>query len=238
MVKARNLDDILRRIMPIINVQLIRDWETGVDDNYQFSLKFRWRMKNLFKYEERTNSPEEYYAAKREFEILGRVAACIIAFLGITMLPSMHTYATAFALSSRATTTTEGGLIHSYNNEYTGEDVTLTEPTYIPEGYREEIRVELDLSRTLIYRNDNGDVIEFSQYYAHDGLHIGIDAEYDKCEVISYEGNDLEIYIHDDRRDISIYYENGHYVYVLSSSNISKFELLKILISRQVVEEN
>ena len=99
MVKARNLDDILRRIMPIINVQLIRDWETGVDDNYQFSLKFRWRMKNLFKYEERTNSPEEYYAAKREFEILGRVAACIIAFLGITMLPSMHTYATAFALS-------------------------------------------------------------------------------------------------------------------------------------------
>ena len=238
MVKARNLDDILRRIMPIINVQLIRDWETGVDDNYKFSLKFRWRMKNLFKYEERTNSPEEYYAAKREFEILGRVAACIIAFLGITMLPSMHTYAAAFALSSRATTTAEGGIIHSYNNEYTGEDVTLTEPTYIPEGYREEIRVELDLSRTLIYRNDNGDVIEFSQYYAHDGLHIGINYEYSKYEKVQYEGRDVEIYTYRNEKEISLYYENGHYVYVLSSSNISKFELLKILISRQVVEEN
>jgi len=106
---------------------------------------------------------------------------------------------------------------------------TNFEPSYIPDGFREETRDGDDMTTFILYTNNKGILIYFESGLVSDQLSIDIE-EYDH-EVMQLESAVYHIFTTDTKGKMnSISWEQSGQRYHLSSE-ISVVELLKIAIS-------
>lgn len=240
MVNERNLDNLLKSVMPEVNKQLVDDLENAIDYDYKFSWKFKQKMKKLSHYEERKDISKKERMRTTIIRILAEAAACIFALFILGSAFGVDIFAFSKFFTAKVFETKEGGLVHEYHSITEApdlEDIVYEEPSYIPEGYKEYQRDIFFSGMDIIYQNKYGDEIKWNQYLATDGLTMGIDNEFDKYEKIPYEETNMELYIYEEKQNITLYCEKGHYIYLITASSCGREELIEMLKSRKIVDK-
>lgn len=240
MVNERNLDNLLKSVMPEVNKQLVDDLENAIDYDYKFSWKFKQKMKKLSHYEERKDIPKKERMRTTIIRIVAEAAACIFALFILGSAFGVDIFAFSKFFTAKVFETKEGGLVHEYHSITEApdlEDIVYEEPSYIPEGYKETDREELYYGIKIIYKNNHGGEITWEQNVAMDGMTFVVDNEYNSYEKIPYEEADMELFIYEEKQCISLYCEKGQYIYAISATDCEVNELIDILKSRKIIEK-
>lgn len=240
MVNEKNLDEVLKRVMPEVNKQLVTDWENDVDYDYKFSWKFKQKMKKLSKYEEKKNIPRKERIRTSIIKFTVEAAACIFALILLSSAFGVDVVAFTHYFTSKIFETKEGGLVHEYHSlvdNSESDEIILEEPGFIPEGYEEVNRDVYFSGINIIYENNQEKQIIWEQYVGATGLTLSIDNEFNRYEKIPYEETDMEIYLYEEKHRVSIYCEKGQYVYMITATDCDKDILMKILKSKKIIEK-
>lgn len=192
-----------------------------------FSRRFCRKMKAMIKYERRT--PREravYRGLKVAFATL---AVILLVVFGSAMSVQAYRYRfvefivevfeelTSYSVQEKAPT---------------GETADLVEPSYVPDGYEEISRVENNRGCSIVYENENSDVLLYRQglssslvYFWDTESSIVVEEYIGKQKVNVVEDNDAW----------TIYWVSGEYAYSINGSKQMQYkELLKM--ARSIIE--
>jgi hypothetical protein len=90
------------------------------------------------------------------------------------------------------------------------------EPTYIPDGFWEELCNELDTMTTILYMNEDGVIIQFESGLS--GGSISVDSEGRGYSVIRADGIDYHTFATDDTEKMNaVVWETGGQMYHVAS---------------------
>ncbi|MCL2221852.1 MAG: DUF4367 domain-containing protein [Oscillospiraceae bacterium] len=176
---------------------------------YTASPEHEKRMRKLFARENRKE-------ISKKIQKIGRRAAAAALILVILLFSALM-----FNPEVRATVVET---IKSWSQEfvrftspYAESEGTSKEPTFIPAGFWEEHRSELDFITTVFYMNADGEHIMFESTAADGSVAVdGTDVEHD---VIIEEGIEFHVFVStDELADSFIVWEVGGWIYRLYST--------------------
>lgn len=108
-----------------------------------------------------------------------------------------------------------------------GSESKIMEPSYIPEGYVESKRVEVDNFLSIVYTNNSGDLL----YFTAIGDSISLDNENREYIEMTIENINYHIFDgSDSEKESDITWEYGGFRYLINAQ-FSKEQLIKIALS-------
>ncbi len=221
MKKEQITDEMLYRYMPIVDDAIIKSLEQRTDTSYKFSKKFERRMKLLIR--------KEAHPLLYTFRsIMKKAAMFFIGLLGATFVLTMSVEAYRETLFRTIKTILEDSVLYSYVTEQEEDEFTIREPSYLPKGYRETLKLENDIVITIYYENDLGERIVWDQHFIRDGDEIVLDSEYDSMETMEIHGSTAAVFLYDSGYAM-VYYEYEDSVYLITADRISSKELFRML---------
>ena len=179
------LDDLARRVILDAARQEYGDWIDQLPE-HDFSPAFEKKMQKLIR---RANHPIRYQVMK--------IAACLL-------LTAFLSGCAVLAVSPEARAAFEGWVreiydtwvVYHYNSttKETPQNV-IYRPTWVPNGYEEEHESEQPNKMSIIYKNDNDDMLLF--LYSNDPYSISlyVDQEYKHIEQVEVGNNFAYLYM-------------------------------------------
>ena len=222
MKRIQVTDEWLYQYMPVVDEAIIRELESQVDESYEFSDRFRKRMRKLCR-------REKYMGGLQQLQKAGKrvtVIVLIIAASLMTITMSVEAYRVRFFESVKELL---GDMFrYSYQSDETAEFEKKT-PSYVPEGYELISNDGNGIVEEYVYQNSAGELLVLRQEYVVDGMEIYFDSEYDWEEQFTIAGSQLEIHRYESGF-ASAYFEYGESVYTVSSDEyISGEEFCRII---------
>lgn len=202
-------DEWLYRYMPIADEAMIREIESKVDTDYEFSDRFCKRMKRLCRREKYMDALQFLQKAEKRVAVV--VLMILISLLTATM--SVEAYRVRFFEKVKEF------LGDMYRYSYQSEEKTEFQkriPSYVPDGYELISNDGNAIVEEFVYQNNAGQLLVFRQEYVVDGMDIYFDSEYDWEEQHTIAGSQLEIHRYK-TGFASAYFEYGECVYTVSS---------------------
>ncbi|MGN0426582.1 MAG: DUF4367 domain-containing protein [Agathobacter sp.] len=225
MESVKVTDEWLYKYMPVLDSAIINKLESQVNTEYEFSSKFKHRMRRLIN--------QESHPWLREIQnIRKQVAVFLIVMIGTTFLFTMSVEAYREKFFETVKTIWEDSILYSYLKSMDTEEFQIHEPGYIPEGYRETERIEVDTLFSVVYENSIGEMITWDQMLVLNGGSLVVDSEYDSQITKVIYGDEVIISLYSDGY-IGAYYEHGEYAYMLTADNLSAEEVCLMLESMQ-----
>lgn len=220
MEKINVTDEWLYKYMPIVDEAIIRELESSTDYEYQFSDKFEKQMKKLI---ERERHPwlEVFY------RILKKAAVLFVCMISSLVIVSMSVEAYRVKIFDTIKTIWEDSVLYSYFTNQNQKAFQCHEPGYILEGYQETERILLEYWFSVIYTNEEGDMITWDQMLVQDEGKIVTDIEYDQQITKEINGMNVVISIYSNGF-VSAYCEQDEYVYILTADEMSVDEVCLI----------
>ena len=203
--------------------------ELSADESLTFSVAFERKMKKLIR---RTDHPIRYQVAQAAACIL--LAALLSGCAVLTISPEARA---AFVGWIRETY--ETWFVYRYVGENKGnsEDISYY-PAWIPDGYYETSRFDTDTYTTIIYEDNNNNIITF--YYTYDADAAGIYLEQEGVDVKSVLiGNifaDLYLDEIEENANSLVWVDEKSGVLFCISANCNEEELIKIAESVEAQE--
>jgi hypothetical protein len=216
-------DEWLYKYMPVVDTAIIQELEKQVNIEYQFSRRFKRKMKRLIR-------REAHPGIEAAQNIMKRVAVFFIGVMGALLIATMsvEAYREKF-FETMKTFYSDSVLYHFFSNQ---EEVSFQnrEPNYIPDGYDERERIESVISLIIIYENNLGEQIVWEQKLVVDGSNMVLDLEYDSMETREIDGSTAFVYSYSDGYAMA-YYEHEQYVYYITADRLESEEMFHIISS-------
>ncbi len=214
-------DEWLYKYMPIVDEAIIQELEKGTDYEYEFSDKFKRRMKKQIRREARPWIGIFVRQSKK-------AALFTVCAISLLFLLSMSVQAYRIKFFETVKTIWEDSILYSYFTDIEIEDFHINEPQYIPQGYKEIERIVTDHQLSVMYENSLGEMITWDQVMVTDGGSLVVDSEYDSQIVKEINGKAAIISLYSDGY-VGVYYENDEYAYLLTADNLSIEEICCII---------
>lgn len=215
-------DELLYQYMPIADEMDLDALEAEIaDEEIVLSKKFERRMKRLMWKEE-----HKWVAGFGKF--MARVAVVLLCVLGVSLAVTMSVDAYRSKFFQTVQEIWEDSVVHTYDVGEEGQEFVPHEPSYIPEGYEEVRRIENANAISIEYVNQNGDYINYEQRIINESDWQTMSLEYQSKEVVRIEQGVLTISIYDSDYK-QAYLENNQYICLMSVSNMSNEEIVKIM---------
>lgn len=221
MERVKVTDEWLYKYMPVVDAAIIQDLEKRVDTEYRFSRKFERKMKRLIR-------REAHPWIEMAHKIMKKVAVFFIGVISATFIFTMSVEAYRVKFFETIKTIFEDSFIFSYFTESDTNKLVNREPTYIPDSYQEIDRSENENYLSIIYVNDEGEVLLWDQMLVTDGGSMAFDLEYDEEESKVIFGSSATVFLYENGYK-SIYYEYEDYSYMVVTESLSKDELYRMV---------
>ena len=218
--KIRVTDEWLYKYMPIVDEAIIRELEKETDYDYQFSSRFERRMKKLIKRESHLWTGVFYRLSKRAAILF----ICVISSIFVITM-SVQAYRTRFFETVKSIW--EDSILYSYFVDKNQGNIQCNEPRFVPEGYQETERIDLEHWFSVTYINKDGKIITWDQMLVQDGGELTADIEYGQQVIKEVNGKNVVISLYLNGF-VNAYCEHGEYVYVLTADNLSIDEVCMI----------
>lgn len=221
MENVKVTDEWLYKYMPVVDTAIIRELESQVDAEHEFSRRFERKMKRLIKRE-----AHPWIGTVKN--IVKRVAVFFIGVISATLIFTVSVEAYREMFFDAIKTFFEDSVLYSYFSDEKEISFKNSEPTYVPKGYNELERIESDISLIIIYENDLGEQIVWEQKLVVDGGSMVLDLEYDSQETREIGGLTVSVYLYSDGY-VMAYYEYNEYVYLITADRLGSEELFRII---------
>ncbi|MBQ3708372.1 MAG: DUF4367 domain-containing protein [Clostridia bacterium] len=192
-------DELMRAAGEILADERLAAFERYMDEEHRFSPRFERRRKKLFTKSGRGDRAAKPAATGRRWSVRTAAILAALAFLSVTAIAAgpivdmIRTRTTAKRLDDGRFEVTV---------ERNGDEDWIEcggEPTYLPEGYEEDIRSEIDDPRaphlTILYQRKGGcySEIEFERFIWESGTfgygdEDGSEVETENVKIGPYEG--------------------------------------------------
>lgn len=234
MESVKVTEKMLKESVPKLRDELVLEWEKKYSNmDCEYSEARIKQIKNSIMGE---RQKQKKLARNRMIHRWGMVAAACIIFGVVFMSNETKVYAAMKYMFHKVETILNGGVEYMYKTDTDLFIDTEYEPGYIPEGYKEVSR-DIDDYRVIIqYADAKGDTISWQQYFASDGLVIGMDSEFDRLVKKSFLDEDANIYIQEDSYT-RLYYEKDNSVFMISSTNLSEDDIFRMLTEMKKIEK-
>lgn len=219
-------DEWLYQYMPIVDEALIRELEENTDYEYQFSSRFERRMKKLIRREAHPWKSAFYKFTKK----VAFLFVCVISSLFVIVM-SVQAYRIIFFETVKSVW--EDSILYSYLADQNQRAIQCNEPGYIPEGYQEMGRTVSEQLFSVIYTNEEQEMITWDQLLVQNGGTLVTDSEYDECITKEINGKTVVICLYNNGF-VMAYFEYEKYVYVLTADNLSFDEVCSIYDSIEI----
>lgn len=225
MEQVKVTDEWLYKYMPVLDLAIINELESQVKTEYEFSSKFKHRMKHLIR--------REAHPWLRIIQNIGKqVAVFLVVMIGTIFIFTMSVEAYREKFFETVKTIWEDSILYSYFKSTDTGEFLINEPRYIPKGYKESERIESDTLCSIVFENSIGEMITLDQVLVLNGGSLVVDSEYDSQIVKEIYGDEAFIFLYSDGY-IGAYYEHGEYAYLLTADSLSVEEVCFMLESLQ-----
>jgi len=188
---------------------------------YTFSHEHEMRMKKLF-------AREALKEKARITLVWGKRAAAIVILAASILFGSLMFVPEVRAVIMEIVTEWYEKFVR-FTSTSTETDMTSHEPTYIPSGFQEELRDEMETMKTIVYTNDDGVIIQFESGLS--GGSISVDSEGRDYRLVRSDGIDYYIFSTNDMEKMNaVVWETDGQMYHISSQ-LPIDEILKIAFS-------
>nr|WP_300851474.1 DUF4367 domain-containing protein [uncultured Acetatifactor sp.] len=220
MKKISVTDEWLYKYMPVVDEAIIRELESNIDYEYQFTDKFERRMKKLMR-------REAYPWIGIFYRLYKKAAILFVCMISSLFVITMSVQAYRVKFYETVKSVWEDSIFYSYFVQQKQEPIQYSELGYIPEGYQETDRFTSEHLFNIIYTNENGEMITWDQMLVQDGGKLIADIEYDQQIMKEINGKIIVISLYYDGF-VHAYYERGEYVYVLTADHLDIDEVCLI----------
>lgn len=219
---VRVTDEWLYKYVPVVDAAIIRELENRSDVNYEFSNKFKRKMKRLIRKEAHPWLGTFYGISKR-------VAIFLLCILSVTLavVMSVEAYRNKF-FETIKTFLGDAYELRYESDEDPNQIEEYKEPAYIPQGYQEIERIQNANTLGIVYENDVGNLIVWEQDLIVDGGALVIDSEYDSEVTEIVNGMNVTMYIYNEGYVVA-YFEESYYAYYLSAGYLSVEEIKRMI---------
>lgn len=214
-------DELLYKYMPVADAEMIRELESQVDTDYQFSHKFKKRMRHLIR-------EEAHPWLKTVWVFEKRVAAFFFGVIGSVLIFTMSVEACREKFFETCKTFFEDSVLYSYFLPEESGTFQKSEPAFIPEGYSEIRRIENDISLIIIFENIVGEQIIWEQRLIGNESNIVLDTEYETQQTREIDGSPVTVYLYSDGYAMA-YYEREKYVYLITADKLDSEDLFSMI---------
>lgn len=222
MKKIEVTDELLYKYMPIADDTELDALEAELEnEEIIVSKKFEKKMKRMIWKEK-----YRWVAGFAKFVAKAAVVCLCILGLGLAVTMSVDAYRSKFFQTVQELLGDDSAL-HTYDIGENRDNFVPHEPTYIPEGFEEIGRYEAENVLSIEYMNNEGGYLCWDQTYVEQGLWNTLDTNYEKQVNQKLKDGILTISYYKDNY-ISAYYEEGEYVYIVTSINLSDEEIINI----------
>lgn len=206
-------DEWLEKYMPMAGDAMLQELEANMEEeDYDFSPEFEKKMERMIKKES-----HGWIGGAGKF--MGKVAVAVLCVLGLSLAVTMSVDAYRTKFFQTAQELWEDSVIHTYFSGDEEQSFVPQEPAYVPEGYVEVSRVETDNVFSIIYENDNKELLAWDQFLAMDKEDRTVDAQFETFEMMKIKNGILNIYTYSDGFKV-IYFEYKQYIFILSGYQI------------------
>ncbi|MBQ7972347.1 MAG: DUF4367 domain-containing protein [Lachnospiraceae bacterium] len=223
MERVEVTDEWLYKYMPVVNSAIIRELEKQADYSHRFSQRFERKMKRLIR-------KEALGILAIIGEIAKYVAVVIICILGIALAVTMSVEAYRAKFFDSIKTYLKDNSVECQYVSYEGMEgeCVLKAPSYVPKGYEEVQRTESELVLRVTYENGSGKVFYWENLKVIDTMGVGMDTEYDRLGQYEIHGVPVSIAFYNDGYKYA-YMEYGISIFMVSGTDLTKEEILKML---------
>jgi hypothetical protein len=216
-------DEWLYQYMPVVDAAIIQELEKQVNTEYQFSRKFKRKMRRLIRRE-----AHPWIAVVEN--IMKRVAVFFIGVMSALWIAAMSVEACREKFFKTMKTFFADSVLYQYVSDEEEVSFQNSESNYIPDGYDERERIESAISLIIIYENNLGEQIVWEQKLVVDGGNMVLDSEYDSMETREIDGSTAFVYSYSDGY-VMAYYEHEQYVYYITADRLESEEMFHIISS-------
>lgn len=213
-------DEWLYKYMPVVDAAIIQELESLVDTEYEFSRKFERKMKRLIKRE-----AHPWIGVVQN--IMKRVAVFFIGVIGITLIFTMSVEAYRVKFFETIKTFFEDSVFYNYFAIEDKSKFTHYVPSYIPLGYFEIDKMSSETNLSIMYENENGELITWDQMMVTETSNVLMDTEYDSLEKVEMDGYTIDVALYESGY-ASAYFEYEQYVFVLTADSLAIEEIKSI----------
>lgn len=220
MERVKVTDEWLYKYMPIVDAAMIQELESRVDTEYEFSRKFERNMKRLIK-------REAHPWIRVVQNIMKRVAVFFIGVIGIALILTMSVEAYRVKFFETIKTFFEDSVFYNYSAIEDESEFTHYVPSYIPLGYFEIDKMSSETNLSIMYENENGELITWDQMLVTETSNVLMDTEYDSLEKVEMNGYTIDVALYESGY-ASAYFEYEQYVFVLTADALTIDEIESI----------
>lgn len=220
MERVKVTDEWLYKYMPVVDSAIIQELENQVDTEYEFSRKFERKMKRLIKREARP-----WIGVVQN--IMKRVAVFFIGVIGITLIFTMSVEAYRVKFFETIKTIFEDSVFYNYFAIEDESEFTHYVPSYNPLGYFEIDKMSSETNLSIMYENENGELITWDQMLVTETSNVLMDTEYDSLEKVEMDGYTIDVALYESGY-ASAYFEYEQYVFVLTADALTIDEIESI----------
>jgi hypothetical protein len=105
-------------------------------------------------------------------------------------------------------------------------------PSYIPSGYFETDKLSSETNLSIMYENENGELITWDQILATETSNVVMDTDYDSLEKIEMDGYTIDVALYESGY-ACVYSEYEQYVFVLTADSLGIEEIKSIFESME-----
>ena len=182
--------------MPLIDQALLQEIENEVDYEYEFSERFKRRMRKLISRERRLRF---WYGLSGRTRSIAAIAGIVTASLLVSTL-SVQAYRSHFFETVK--TALEDSTLYTYlvgeNGESESDEFQAMVPKAIPQGYEIVEETKGELRYSLLYENERKEILDWNQEKVTDTLLLVIDTEYEWEKIEKKNGRDVIIHGYSD----------------------------------------
>ncbi|MBQ3512911.1 MAG: DUF4367 domain-containing protein [Lachnospiraceae bacterium] len=213
-------DEWLSKYMPIVDEAIIKEIERQSCNEYNFSKKFKRKMKNII-WREKQSWMNTFYRISK------KAAVFAIAVLGFMCIFTMSVKANRVKFFQTVKTIWEDSIVYSYFAEEEKIEFESKMPEYVPDGYELVMENKSEITSVFIYQNDSGKQIIFNQQLISEEKTVVFDSEYDFEETVEISGESVHIYRYLDG-SLYCYFEFGNSIYILNALELDNEAIEKI----------
>jgi hypothetical protein len=159
--------------------------------------------------------------------IMKRVAVFFIGVIGITLIFTMSVEAYRVKFFETIKTFFEDSVFYNYFAiEDEGKFIHYV-PSYIPPGYFEIDKMSSETNLSIMYENENGELITWDQMIVIETSNVLMDTEYDSLEKVEMDGYTIDVAVYESGY-VSAYCEYEQYVFVLTADSLAIEEIKSI----------
>lgn len=214
-------DEWLYKYIPIVDAAIIRELESRIETEYEFSRKFKHSMKRLIRL-------EAHHWIGRVQNVMKRVAVFLVGLIGAALICTMSVEAYRVKFFEAIKTFFEDSFKFFYYTELDSNKLESREPIYIPDGYQEAERTENENYLSIIYENNEEEMLLWDQMLVTDGGSMTFDLEYDQEESKVINGSIATVFLYENGYK-GVYYEYEEYSYMVVTESLGEDELYRMI---------